>query len=79
MTWDFDSPKSKRFTYMGLDNINAGLAGANLLVQAMGTEGKVAILTGVPGARKSGNPDYRLSRRSGNLSQHSYHLHSCDQ
>ena len=50
MTWDSDSPMSKRFTYMGLDNINAGLAGANLLVQAMGTEGKVAILTGVPGA-----------------------------
>ena len=50
MTWDADSPQSKRFTYMGLDNIEAGHAGANMLVQAMGTEGKVAILTGVPGA-----------------------------
>ena len=50
MTWDADSPQSERFTYLGLDNIKAGLAGANLLVQAMGTEGKVAILTGVPGA-----------------------------
>ena len=50
MTWDADSPQSKRFTFMGLDNIKAGHAGASMLVQAMGTEGKVAILTGVPGA-----------------------------
>ena len=50
MTWDPDSPQSKRFTYLGLDNIQAGQAAAYLLVQAMGTEGKVAILTGVPGA-----------------------------
>jgi ribose transport system substrate-binding protein len=50
MTWDADSPLSKRFTFMGLDNIKAGHAGANMLVQAMGTSGKVAILTGVPGA-----------------------------
>ena len=50
MTWDSDSPQSKRFTYLGLDNIQAGQAAANLLVRAMGTEGKVAILTGVPGA-----------------------------
>jgi len=50
MTWDADSPQSKRFTYLGLDNIKAGQAGADLLVKAMGTEGKVAILTGVPGA-----------------------------
>ncbi len=50
MTWDADSPQSKRFTYLGLDNIKAGLAAATLLIQAMGTEGKVAILTGVPGA-----------------------------
>jgi ribose transport system substrate-binding protein len=50
MTWDSDSPQSKRFTYLGLDNIQAGQAAAYLLIQAMGTEGKVAILTGVPGA-----------------------------
>jgi ribose transport system substrate-binding protein len=50
MTWDADSPQSQRFTYFGLDNIKAGQAAANLLVQAMGTRGKVAILTGVPGA-----------------------------
>jgi ribose transport system substrate-binding protein len=50
MTWDADSPQSKRFTYMGLDNIQAGIAGASMLVHAMGTQGKVAILTGVPGA-----------------------------
>jgi ribose transport system substrate-binding protein len=50
MTWDADSPQSKRFTFMGLDNIKAGHAGASMLVQVMGTQGKVAILTGVPGA-----------------------------
>ncbi|MBN1149325.1 MAG: sugar-binding protein [Anaerolineales bacterium] len=50
MTWDADSPQSKRFTYMGLDNIEAGEAAAKLLVEAMGTQGKVAVLTGVLGA-----------------------------
>jgi ribose transport system substrate-binding protein len=50
MTWDADSPQSNRFTFLGLDNITAGKAGAQLLVQAMGLKGKVAILTGVPGA-----------------------------
>jgi ribose transport system substrate-binding protein len=50
MTWDADSPQSKRFTFMGLDNIKAGHEGASMLVQVMGTRGKVAILTGVPGA-----------------------------
>jgi ribose transport system substrate-binding protein len=50
MTWDSDSPKSKRFTYMSLNNRMAGRAAAELLVGAMGPQGKVAILTGVPGA-----------------------------
>ena len=50
MTWDADSPESNRFTFLGLDNIQAGKTGAQLLVNAMGTKGKVAILTGVPGA-----------------------------
>lgn len=50
MTWDADSPQSERFTFLGLDNIQAGREAARLLVDAMGTKGKVAILTGVPGA-----------------------------
>jgi ribose transport system substrate-binding protein len=50
MTWDADSPQSERFTFLGLDNSKAGKAVAELLVNAMGTKGKVAILTGVPGA-----------------------------
>lgn len=50
MTWDADSPQSKRFTFMGLDNIEAGHAAAEMLVQAMGPKGNVAVLTGVPGA-----------------------------
>ena len=35
---------------MGVDNYQAGQAAANLLVDAMGPQGQVAILTGVPGA-----------------------------
>jgi len=50
MTWDSDSPKSGRFTYLGVDNYEGGKAAADLLVKAMGTSGKVALLTGVPGA-----------------------------
>ena len=50
MCWDSDSPKSKRFTYLGVNNFDGGKAAADLLVKAMGTKGKVALLTGVPGA-----------------------------
>jgi len=50
MTWDSDSPNSKRFTYLGVSNYDGGLAAADLLVRAMGETGKVALLTGVPGA-----------------------------
>jgi len=50
MTWDSDSPKSGRFTYLGVDNYQGGKAAADLLVRSMGKKGKVAILTGVPGA-----------------------------
>ncbi|HMM27145.1 MAG TPA: sugar-binding protein [Aggregatilineaceae bacterium] len=50
MTWDSDSPDSGRFTYLGVDNYTGGWAAGELLVKAMGEEGKVALLTGVPGA-----------------------------
>jgi ribose transport system substrate-binding protein len=50
MTWDSDSPKSGRFTYLGVDNYEGGKAAADLLIKSMGTKGKVALLTGVPGA-----------------------------
>jgi ribose transport system substrate-binding protein len=50
MTWDSDSPNSGRFTYLGVDNYEGGKAAADLLVKAMGKKGKVALLTGVPGA-----------------------------
>jgi len=54
MTWDADSPQSWRFTYLGIDNYQAGQAAADLLVRAMGQQGEVAILTGVPGAYNLG-------------------------
>jgi len=50
MTWDADSPDSGRFTYLGVSNYDGGKAAADLLIRAMGTKGKVALLTGVPGA-----------------------------
>jgi ribose transport system substrate-binding protein len=50
MTWDSDSPQSQRFTYLGVDNYQAGQAAADLLIGAIGPQGTVAILTGVPGA-----------------------------
>jgi len=48
MTWDSDSPDSKRFTYLGVDNYTGGKAAADLLIRHMGKRGKVALLTGVP-------------------------------
>lgn len=51
MTWDSDSPQSRRFTYLAIDNYRGGQVAADLLVEAMGRRsGSVAILTGVPGA-----------------------------
>lgn len=50
MTWDSDSPDSKRFTYLGVSNYDGGKAAADILIREMGTSGKVALLTGVPGA-----------------------------
>ncbi len=50
MTWDSDSPNSKRFTYLGVDNKEGGKAAAELLKMALPNGGKVALLTGVPGA-----------------------------
>lgn len=63
MTWDSDSPQSGRFTYLGLDNFLGGRAAADLLIRAMGTEGRVAVLSGVRGAanldaRVNGFRDY---------------------
>jgi ribose transport system substrate-binding protein len=50
MTWDSDAPDSQRFTYLAIDNYRAGQEGARLLVEAIRPHGKVAMLTGVPGA-----------------------------
>ncbi len=50
MTWDADAPQSQRFAYLGIDNYRAGQAAAELLIEAMGPHGTVAILSGVPGA-----------------------------
>lgn len=50
MTWDSDSPQSRRFTFLSIDNYTAGQTAADMLARAIGGRGKVALLTGVPGA-----------------------------
>jgi ribose transport system substrate-binding protein len=50
MTWDSDSPQSQRFTFLSIDNYKGGQTAADLLARAIGQRGKVALLTGVPGA-----------------------------
>jgi ribose transport system substrate-binding protein len=50
MTWDSDAPQSQRFTFLSIDNYAAGRAAAEMLIKATGPVGKVAILSGVPGA-----------------------------
>jgi ribose transport system substrate-binding protein len=50
ITWDSDSPDSRRLTYVGIDNFQAGQVAADLLARALKGKGQVALLTGVPGA-----------------------------
>lgn len=50
MTWDSDSPDSKRFTYLGVSNYDGGRMAGKILAKVLDGKGKVAILTGVPGA-----------------------------
>ncbi|HEU4328423.1 MAG TPA: sugar-binding protein [Roseiflexaceae bacterium] len=50
MTWDSDSPDSRRFSFLSIDNYQAGRRAAELLMDAVGGQGKLAIITGVPGA-----------------------------
>jgi len=65
ITFDSDSPDSKRITYYGVDNISAGEKCAELLLKHLGDvkKGEVAFITGVPGApnleeRIKGATDY---------------------
>lgn len=50
MTWDSDAPASQRFSFLSVDNYRAGQQAADLLMGALGGQGKLAVLTGVPGA-----------------------------
>ncbi len=50
MTWDSDAPESQRFTFLSIDNYAAGRVAGELLARAIDGSGKVAVLTGVPGA-----------------------------
>jgi len=50
ITWDSDSPESRRLTYLGINNYAAGRTAADLLARALHGKGQVALLTGVPGA-----------------------------
>jgi len=50
LTWDSDSPDSRRLTYLGINNYQAGRTAADLLSRALKGKGEIALLTGVPGA-----------------------------
>jgi ribose transport system substrate-binding protein len=50
ITWDSDSPDSRRLTYLGVNNYQAGRTAADLLARALKNKGRIALLTGVPGA-----------------------------
>ncbi len=50
MTWDSDSPNSKRFSFLSIDNYVSGTIAADLLAKAINEQGKVAVISGVPGA-----------------------------
>jgi ribose transport system substrate-binding protein len=50
MTWDADSPRSGRFTYLAVDNYIGGRTAAEMMKKALPDGGRVALLTGVPGA-----------------------------
>jgi ribose transport system substrate-binding protein len=48
VTSDTDSPRSKRYTFIGTGNYEAGLAGGKIMAKLIGGKGKVGFLT-VPG------------------------------
>jgi len=50
ITFDSDSPDSKRVTFYGTDNYPCGTACGELIVEATGGVGEIAVLTGVLGA-----------------------------
>jgi ribose transport system substrate-binding protein len=63
VTFDSDSPKSKRIAYYGTANKPSGKMMAEYLVKRMGPKGKIGILMGTPGApnleeRKEGILEY---------------------
>lgn len=45
VTFDSDSPNSKRITFLGTENYNAGAAAANYIGEKLGGTGKVAAVT----------------------------------
>jgi len=45
ITLDADVPASKRYTFIGTGNYNAGLKGGEILAKAIGYKGEVALLT----------------------------------
>lgn len=50
ITWDADSPTSKRVFNYTVDQYSNGYKGGMMLAEMIGGKGKVAYLTGVPGA-----------------------------
>jgi ribose transport system substrate-binding protein len=50
LTWGADSPDSKRFALLGIDQAAAGKQAGEMLAKNLPNGGKIAILTGTPGS-----------------------------
>lgn len=50
VTFDSDAPQSKRITFYGTNNYGSGTIFGEYLVKTMGPNGRIAVLTGTPGA-----------------------------
>ena len=50
LTWGADSPDSKRFALLGIDQVAAGRQAGELMAKGMPNGGKIAVLTGTPGS-----------------------------
>ena len=67
MTWDSDSPDSGRFTYLGVDNYEGGLAAADMLVKTIGRHGQGCVVDGSARGVQPGGADSRFQGRGSGL------------
>lgn len=67
VTWDSDSPRSKRLAYYGINDVESGKQLGQELARLLGKKGTVAILSGVQGAP---NLQLRMQGVESSLQEH---------